>query len=276
MKLGCHISISGGLKSAAQRALALGATSFQIFTKNPRAFRGKTPDPTMAAEGVAFCREHNLPVVAHAPYITNLSTPDEELRQTSIASLLVDLQCAELYGAVGLVCHMGKHVDMGEEFGMKRMVETIDLILDQYQGPTTFLLENTAGQGSELGTTLEQCMEVRSRVATPDRVGFCFDTCHAFAAGQYKPETWEQFVENARRIGYWDHLKAVHLNDSKAEHGSRKDRHANIGKGFIGAEGMTAILKSGAFEGLPVVLETPVETEEDYGPEMVYTRSLFK
>lgn len=275
MKLGCHISVSKGLKKAAETAVRLGAESFQVFTKNPRAFRGKEPDPEVAAAGVAFCQEHQLPVVAHAPYITNLSTPDEELRTISIASLVMDLKIAEAYGAVGLVCHMGKHVGQGEVEGMKRMAETIDIILDQYQGPTPFLLENTAGQGTELGLTLEQCVEARSMTSFPERIGFCFDTCHAFVAGQYLPETWDAFVERARSIGYWEHLKAIHLNDSKVEHGSRKDRHAPIGKGFIGADGIAALLKSGAFQGLPVVLETPVETEEDYGPEMAYTRTLF-
>jgi deoxyribonuclease IV len=276
LKLGCHLSISSGLTAAAQQALRLGAESFQIFTKNPRAFRGKAPDPDAAAKGVAFCREQLLPVVAHAPYITNLSTPDEALRAISIASLVLDLQIAEAYGAVGLVCHMGKHVAMGEEYGMKRMAETIDMILDQYRGPVPFLLENTAGQGTELGTRLEQCLEARAITGAPERIGFCFDTCHAFVSGQYVPETWADLVAQARRSGYWQLVKAVHLNDSKAEAGSRKDRHANLGKGFIGEEGIGAILRSGAFEGLPVILETPVDSEEEYGPEMAYARSLYQ
>ena len=119
-------------------------------------------------------------------------------------------------------------------------------------------------------------MEVRSRVEQPERIGFCFDTCHAFAAGIYRPEDWEAFVEQARSIGYWEHLKAIHLNDSKFEHGSHKDRHANLGKGFIGEEGLAILLRSGAFDGLPVVLETPVKDEAEYGPEMAYARSLLQ
>lgn len=276
MKLGCHISISKGLKSAAQNAIRLGADSFQVFTKNPRAFRGKAPDPVEAAAGVSFCRENGLAVVAHAPYITNLSTPDEELRSISIASLVLDLEIAEAYGAVGLVCHMGKHVAQGEEYGMKRMAETIDMIFDQYHGPVSFLLENTAGQGTELGTSLDQCLEARAMTTSPDRIGFCFDTCHAFAAGQYTSDTWEALVETAKQSGYWPLLKAIHLNDSKTDHGSRKDRHAPIGKGYIGEGGIATILKSGAFEGLPVILETPVESEEEYGPELAFTRTLYR
>ncbi|HYG58232.1 MAG TPA: deoxyribonuclease IV [Symbiobacteriaceae bacterium] len=276
MKLGCHISISKGYPAAVERAHGLGCESFQFFTKNPRAFKGKAAATADAEKGRALLAEYGLVAVAHAPYITNLSTPDPELREISIASLKQDLENAEAYGAVGCVCHMGKHVGEGEELGMTRMVETLDLLLEAYQGSCTLLLENTAGQGTELGTTLEQCVEVRSRVAQPHRIGFCFDTCHGFAAGAYRPETWEDLVRVARDIGYWDHLKAIHLNDSKFDFGSRKDRHEKLGKGFIGEEGIRTILQSEALTGLPVVLETPVESEEEYGPEMTFARALLK
>lgn len=276
MKLGCHISVAKGYATAVENAHRLGCESFQFFTKNPRAFKGKAADPVQAEKGRALLAKYGLTAVAHAPYITNLSTPDPELQQISIASLKQDLENAEAYGAIGTVCHMGKHVDQGVEYGMARMVETLDMLLDAYKGSSMLLLENTAGQGTELGTTLEQCMEIRSRVSQPERIGFCFDTCHGFAAGAYHPETWTDFVEKARSLGYWAHLKAIHLNDSKADHRSRKDRHANLGQGFIGTEGIATLLRSGAFGDLPVVLETPVKSEEDYGPEMEFARSLYR
>jgi len=274
LKLGCHISISGGLPTAVENAHRLGCESFQIFTKNPRAFKGKAADPVLAEQGRSLMAQYGMVLVAHAPYITNLSSPDPALQSTTISSLLMDLQNAEAYGAVGCVCHMGKHVEQGVAYGMARMIETLDILLDQYAGECSLLLENTAGQGSELGTTLEQCLEVRSKVRSPERIGFCFDTCHAFAAGIYRPEDWGDFIHKARQSGYWSHLKAVHLNDSKHDHGSRKDRHASIGKGFIGEDGMTSLLRSGAFVGLPVILETPIDSQDDYGPELVYTRGL--
>jgi deoxyribonuclease-4 len=257
-----------------ETAHKLGCQSFQFFTKNPRAFKGKSANPDDAAKGRELLAKYGLVAVAHAPYITNLSTPDPELREVSIASLKQDLENAEAYGAVGTVCHMGKHVGEGIDAGMRRMVETLDMLLEQYTGPTPLLLENTAGQGSELGTTLEQCLEVRNRVAQPHRIGFCFDTCHGFAAGAYRPEDWEAFVQKARAIGYWEHLVAIHFNDSKFDYGSRKDRHENLGKGFLTEAGVATILRSEALQGLPVVLETPVETEEDYRPEMEYARAL--
>lgn len=274
MLLGCHISIAKGFPQAVENAHRLGCQSFQFFTKNPRAFRGKAADPEQAERGRALMAEYGLVAVAHAPYITNLSTPDPELQEISIQSLKQDLENAEAYGAVGCVCHMGKHVEMGEAYGMSRMVETLNRLLEAYTGPCPLLLENTAGQGSELGTTLEQCLEVRSRVEQPERIAFCFDTCHGFAAGAYRPEEWTAFFAQARASGYWQLLRAVHLNDSKAGHGEHKDRHANLGKGFIGEAGLAAILRSGAFEGLPVILETPVAKEEDYMPEMAYAKSL--
>ncbi len=272
MKLGCHISISKGFPQAVENAHRLGCEAFQFFTK----FKGKSADPEAAARGRALMAEYGLVAVAHAPYITNLSTPDPELQAISIASLKQDLENAEAYGAIGCVCHMGKHVGQGEAYGMARMVETLNRLLEAYTGPCPLLLENTAGMGSELGTRLEELMEVRSRVEQPERIGFCFDTCHAFAAGIYRPEDWEDFVARARSIGYWDLRRAVHLHDSKFDHGSRKDRHANLGKGFIGEAGIAALLRSGAFEGLPVVLETPVQDEAEYGPEIEYARSLLQ
>ncbi|HEY3363697.1 MAG TPA: deoxyribonuclease IV [Symbiobacteriaceae bacterium] len=274
MKIGCHISISKGYAAAVESAHRLGCESFQFFTKNPRAFKGKAADPDQAARGRALLAEYGLIAVAHAPYITNLSTPDPELQQISIASLKQDLENAEAYGAIGCVCHMGKHVEQGVDYGIHRMVETLDMLLTEYQGHCLLLLENTAGQGTELGTTLEQCLQVRSQAAQPNRIGFCFDTCHGFAAGAYRPDTWDEFMTEARASGYWDHLKAIHLNDSKFDHGQRKDRHENLGKGFIGADGLARLLGSDAFTSLPVILETPVENEEDYRPEMAYARSL--
>jgi deoxyribonuclease-4 len=274
LQLGCHLSIAKGFPQAVENAHRLGCESFQFFTKNPRAFRGKAADPVQAERGRALMAEYGLVAVAHAPYITNLSTPDDELQALSVASLKQDLENAEAFGAVGCVCHMGKHVDQGEAYGMSRMVETLDMLLEAYTGPCRLLLENTAGMGSELGTTMEQCVEVRSRVRQPERIGFCFDTCHGFAAGAYRPEEWEEFIAHARSIGYWEHVVAVHLNDSKFGFGCRKDRHASLGKGFIGEDGLRHILRSEALAGLPVVLETPVDSEDEYGPEMEYARTL--
>lgn len=274
MKIGCHISISKGLEQAVRTALELGAESFQVFTKNPRGLKPKKIDYPDAEKGVGLMKQHDITLVCHTPYITNLSTPKADLQEVTVRSILEDLHIAEAYGAVGAVVHCGKHVGEGEEYGTRRMVETLNLILDQYDGSTKLLLENTAGQGSELGLTIPSLMEIRNATNHPEKIGFCFDTCHAFAAGQWDGETFDRLVEEMETSGYLEHLVAIHFNDSKAPFGSQKDRHEKIGKGEIGSKALAKFLICEKFQHLPIVLETPVEDEREYADEMVYLRTL--
>lgn len=274
MKIGCHISVGKGLKKAAETAVELGAASFQVFTKNPRGLRPKKIDEVDAKKGREYCAEHGLEVVCHTPYITNLSTPKADLQEVTIRSILEDLNIAEAYGAKGAVVHCGKHVGEGEEFGIQRMIETLNLILDNYEGPTKLLLENTAGQGSELGQEIKTLMEVRQATNHPEKIGFCFDTCHGFAAGIWNEETFEDLVQEMEETGYLDHLYCIHFNDSKAPFNSRKDRHEKIGQGHIGSEALSLFLKEERFQHLPVILETPVEDEREYGDEIQYLHQL--
>lgn len=276
MKIGCHVSVAKGLYNAAAVAVELGAASFQVFTKNPRALRPKKIDEEDAKRGVSYCREHNLTLVTHTPYITNLSTPQKDLHEVTIRSIKEDLFIAEVYGAVGAVVHCGKHVGEGEEYGISRMIETLDLILEDYHGETRLLLENTAGQGSELGLEIETLVSIRNATKHPEKIGFCFDTCHAFAAGLWNGDTFEQLVEKMKATGYLEHLDVIHFNDSKAPFASRKDRHEKIGQGHIGAEALNKFLTCDAFLDLPVVLETPVDNESEYGDEIAYLHRLRK
>ncbi|SEN07786.1 deoxyribonuclease IV [Lihuaxuella thermophila] len=274
MKIGCHISVAKGFHKAAMRARELGAESFQVFTKNPRGLRPKKIDLADAERGKAFCEKHGITLVAHTPYITNLSTPKQDLHEVTIRSIKEDLHIAEAYGAVGAVVHCGKHVGEGEEYGKRRMIETLNRILSDYEGTTKLLLENTAGQGSELGLTIRELMEIRSATDYPERIGFCFDTCHGFAAGVWSADTYEELLKEMEETGYLNELVAIHFNDSKAPYNSRKDRHEKIGKGEIGAEALSLFLRDKRLEGLPVILETPVEEEQEYADEMVYLHEL--
>lgn len=273
MNIGCHISVGKGFSKAAQRANDLGAKSFQVFTKNPRGLRPKKLDEKDAAKGREICQQHGIIVVAHTPYITNLSTPKEDLHEVTIRSIREDLSIAEAYGAVGAVVHCGKHVGEGVEYGTNRMVETLNLILEEYHGPVRLLLENTAGQGSELGLTIRDLVAIRQATKYPDKIGFCFDTCHGFAAGAWNGDTVDALIKEMRETGYLDHLVAVHYNDSKAPFDSRKDRHEKIGKGEIGAEALGRFLRTGAFDHLPIILETPADDEQEYAEEMVYVKT---
>ncbi|WP_246258415.1 deoxyribonuclease IV [Kroppenstedtia pulmonis] len=276
MQLGCHISVAKGFYKASRRAWELGAGSFQVFTKNPRGLRPKKLNVEDAEKGVEFCREHQLKVVAHTPYITNLSTPKEDLHEVTVRSIKEDLHIAEAYGAVGAVVHCGKHVGEGVKYGTRRMVETLNEILAEYEGKTRLLLENTAGQGTELGLDIKDLVQIREATDYPEKIGFCFDTCHAFAAGSWNGDTFDELIALMEETGYIKDLVAIHFNDSKVPFGSRKDRHEKIGQGEIGAVALSKFLRCSQLEGLPVVLETPVKDESEYEEEISYLHQLKK
>ncbi|MCS1350576.1 deoxyribonuclease IV [Mechercharimyces sp. CAU 1602] len=274
MKIGCHISVAKGLYKASQRAHEVGAESFQVFTKNPRGLRPKKLNYADAEKGVAYCQEHGITLVAHTPYITNLSTYKEDLHEVTIRSIKEDLHIAETYGAIGAVVHCGKHTGKGEEYGTERMVETLNKILQEYEGPTKLLLENTAGQGTELGLQIEDLVKIRNATEYPEKIGFCFDTCHGFASGAWSEDSFEQLVATMKETGYLDSLVAIHFNDSKTPFNSRKDRHEKIGKGEIGEAALAKFLRSEAFQNQPVILETPVDDEGEYEEEIRYLHHL--
>jgi len=159
-------------------------------------------------------------------------------------------------------------VGEGVSAGKDRMVETLNAILANYNGPVKLLLENTAGQGTELGTTLAELVEIRQRTEYPAKIGFCFDTCHAFAAGAYHPDQLSSLVTEMKQSGYLEDLVVIHFNDSKCAYNSRRDRHAKIGQGEIGDAGLKEFLQTAEFQSLPVVLETPVQEEAEYAVEI--------
>lgn len=156
------------------------------------------------------------------------------------------------------------------------MIETLNLILKDHEGTTKLLLENTAGQGSELGLTIADLVAIREATDYPEKIGFCFDTCHGFAAGAWSEDTFDELVRTMEETGYLEHLVAIHFNDSKAPFNSRKDRHAKIGQGEIGSAALARFLTCEAFTGLPVILETPVEDEAEYAEEIQLLHNLRK
>lgn len=274
MKIGCHISVSKGFLKAAESASNLGANTFQIFTKNPRSFKSKIINMEDASKGKEYCTENKISVVCHTPYITNLSTPKPDLQEATILSIVEDLKITEAYGSFGAVVHCGKHVGEGVEYGIDRMVETLNHILARYNGPAKILLENTAGQGTELGLDPKTLVEIRNMTKFPERIGFCFDTCHAFSAGQWNDETFSEFINTAEKAGYLDLIEVIHFNDSKVPYSSKKDRHEKIGSGEIGAIALQKILNYNKFADIPFILETPVEKEIDYKDEIILVQKL--
>ncbi|MCL8208426.1 MAG: deoxyribonuclease IV [Actinomycetia bacterium] len=273
MRVGCHISVSQGFEAAVVRAHTLGAQCFQYFTKSPRMLRfSRKLDREDARRGRERQEALGLVSIGHAPYLVNLSAPEEDMRRASVEAVLWDLAVAAARGSYAVVVHCGKHKGAGREQGMAWMKASLAEILDRDDSGVRLLLENTAGQGTELGTTAADLLELVDGVGA-DRLGVCLDTQHAFAAGVLdpaRPETFAPFVDAA----FLARLGAIHLNDSKVAFGQRVDRHELIGQGHIGPAGMARLLREPAWQDIPFFLETPVADEAQYADEIARAREL--
>ena len=261
MLLGSHVSISGGLHKAFALGLEIGCTAIQIFTKNATRWKVKSLQQQEIDRFLEDWKTSGITsVVVHDSYLINLGTAKEELLQKSQDALLIELQRCEQLSIPYLVMHPGSHVGSGEEEGLKRVAESFDLIHSQTQGyKTQILIETTAGQGTNLGYRFEHLAKILDIVQEPERLGVCFDTCHAFAAG-YELRTEEGYqatFEAFDKILGLEKLKVIHLNDSLKGLGSRRDRHQGIGRGEIGLEGFRLLMNDSRFESVPKILETP-------------------
>ena len=257
MRIGCHISIRGGYLAAAERAAALGCGAFQYFPKNPRALGVKAFDRADARRCAEYCRERGIVSVAHAPYPVNLAAERPDARGRMAASLLNDLEIAEACGSIGVVVHFGVYKGADPLEGYRFIIEALNAVLDRWDGGAKLLIENQAGDHAPMGTTPEELVQIRRLCARPDRIGFCLDTCHLFASGEWNGRNEAEWLGRARALGYFDHLAAVHANDSAFGSGQRRDRHAPLGAGRIGAEGFRRLLEAPELKRLPAILETP-------------------
>lgn len=274
MRLGCHLSIAKGFLGAVKTAPTLDANCFQYFTKNPRGFRNAKPlDRQDAERGRALMQELDLLAVGHTPYLINLASPEEGLFAASIDALVQDLVIAEARGSYGVVVHCGKPKDRGPAYGIERMQSALQTVLDRSntQG-VRILIENTAGQGSEIGTQLEELLTIVEPFS-PELVGICFDTQHAFAAGMMSRQDPGSFA-GFDNPAFMQRLHAIHLNDSKVEFGAHKDRHELIGKGYLGADGIGRIVTDPRLQHIPFYLETPVDKEAQYAEEIAAVKTL--
>ncbi len=257
MYLGSHVSIKNGYFEAAKTAYAMGSLSFQYFAKNPRSLSVKSFDVKDTDKCAAFTKKNQLLSIVHTAYPTNLAIENEPKKELTMRSILNDLEIADACHSIGVVVHFGKYKGKNPLNGYKNIINMLNNILNQWQGNAMILLENQAGQGSQMGITLEELVQVRSLSEKPEKIGFCFDTCHAYTSGMWKDNGWNVLYEKGLELNYFSNVKAVHLNDSMYPHGSLRDRHANIGKGYIGEVNMKQLLKSPFLENIPVILETP-------------------
>jgi deoxyribonuclease IV len=264
--LGAHVSTAGGLATAFERGRRLRCESLQIFVKSPSQWRGRPlGEEEVAAFAAVRATGAPLPIVAHAAYLINLAAPDPEVLAKSRAALADELARAAALGLVGVVVHPGAHLGAGIEAGIDAVARSLDAVLEALptDGPRV-LLELTAGQGSVLGHTLEQLRAMRDRTSAAARLGYCLDTCHAFAAGYAldSGDGVDAFLADADRVLGLEHVACWHLNDSVGGLGSRKDRHASIGDGAIGRDGFRRLLAAPALASAAMILETPMGDDE--------------
>jgi len=265
VKVGVHVSIAGSLSQSVDRAQERGCDVFQIFSRNPR---GWGSAPLTGADCTAFeekIKSSRLLAVDHMPYLPNLASPKEEVYKKSVAALIAELgRCGQL-GIPYLVTHLGHHLGDGIAGGRMRVIRAVNVALEGADNGVMLLLENTAGEKNSVGSSFEHIASIIEQISERKRIGICFDTCHAFAAG-YDLRTGEGFTDTLQQfdelIGL-SHLRIVHLNDSKGERGSGLDRHEHIGMGAIGVEGFRRILHHTVFRDLPLICETPVDERRD-------------
>ncbi|MFP4136973.1 MAG: deoxyribonuclease IV [Halomonas sp.] len=259
--IGAHVSAAGGVDQAVERAVAIGANAFALFTKNQRQWQAKPLGEAVIAAFRAACRRHGFgpgQILPHDSYLINLGHPEAEGLAKSRAAFLDEMQRCEQLGIDRLNFHPGSHLrKIGERDCLSRIAESINLALAETRGVTA-VIENTAGQGSNLGWRFEQLAEIIDQVEDRVRVGVCLDTCHAFAAGydlRTREATLAMLDEFDAVVGI-EYLKGMHLNDAKSELGSRVDRHHSLGQGNIGSACFTALMQDPRTDDMPLVLET--------------------
>jgi deoxyribonuclease-4 len=265
--IGAHKSIAGGVYNALKEGERIGCKTIQIFTKNASQWRGKPISDADAKKFKDEVRRTGIsPVVAHDTYLINLASPNEELVRKSIDAFFDELHRCELLEVPYLVMHPGSHMRSGEEAGLKKVAESIDKVHKMANGfSVKVLIETTAGQGTNLGYTFEQLKFIYDNVKENSRLGYCYDTCHTFAAGYdiTTKKAYEKTMREFDRILGIENLLCFHMNDAKKGLGSKIDRHEHIGKGMLGNLPFALILQDKRFIDIPKILETPKEKEID-------------
>ncbi|WP_448788965.1 deoxyribonuclease IV [Bacteroides graminisolvens] len=261
--IGAHVSASGGVEYAPVNAHEIGANAFALFTKNQRQWVSKP----LTAESIDLfqqnCQKYGfLPeyILPHDSYLINLGHPEEEGLTKSRAAFLDEMQRCEQLGLKLLNFHPGSHLNkIDTEACLSRIAESINIVLDKTKGVTA-VIENTAGQGSNLGNEFWHLRYIIDKVEDKSRVGVCLDTCHTFTAGYNFLQDYDQVFNSFEQEVGFSFLRGIHLNDSKKEVGSRVDRHDSIGQGYIGNAFFERLMKDTRFDNLPIILETPDET----------------
>jgi deoxyribonuclease IV len=263
--VGAHVSASGGVENAPVNANSIGATAFALFTKNQRQWKSAPLTKDSIAKFKKNCEQFGyspVQILPHDSYLINIGHPENEGLEKSREAFLDEMQRCEQLGLDRLNFHPGSSLGkIGEEECLKRMAESINFALDKTKGVTA-VIENTSGQGSNLGYTFEQIRLIIDNVEDKSRIGVCLDTCHTYTAGyDIKTEIGfaDTFLQFNSIIGF-KYLKGMHINDSKKELATRVDRHDSLGKGFLGIDIFKWIMADPRFDNIPLILETPDES----------------
>ncbi|MDO5558258.1 MAG: deoxyribonuclease IV [Oscillospiraceae bacterium] len=274
LNIGCHLSVSDGYEAMGRQALAIGANTFQFFSRNPRGGKAKDIVPEDVNALKKLMEDNSFaPILAHASYTMNLCSKDEKIREFALNALredlarMHDLPC-RLYNF-----HPGSHVGQGTEKGIEFIAAALnDAIKPEYD--VIVLLETMAGKGSEVGSKFEELRMIIDSVELKDKLGVCLDTCHVNDAGYDIVNDLDGVLEQFDSIIGLDRLKAIHLNDSMNPSGSHKDRHEKIGKGHVGIDAITRIINHPSLRDLPFFLETPNELD-GYAQEISLLREKY-
>lgn len=263
--IGAHVSAEGGVQNAPLNAARIGAKAFALFTKNQRQWFSGPLSKTSISEFRNNCEKLDFKpfqILPHDSYLINLGHPEAEALEKSRASFIDEMKRCEQLGLDRLNFHPGSHLKaIAIDECLGRIAESINISLDKTKGVTA-VIENTAGQGTNLGHIFEQIAFIIDRVEDKSRVGVCIDTCHAFTSG-YDVKSEKGFKETFEKFGSvigFGYLKGMHLNDSKKEFGTKVDRHENIGIGFLGEDTFSFILNDSRFDNIPLILETPEDS----------------
>ncbi len=268
LTIGCHLSCAKGYAKMAQDAHSIGANTFQFFTRNPRGGKAKDIDPDDLSKFLELSDEFGIKtILAHAPYTLNPAAKKPEIRQFAKETLADDLKRMEFTPGQLYNMHPGAHVGQGVDDGIDKIAEILNDVIQPEQ-TTTVLLETMAGKGSEVGSTFTELAQIIDRIKCSDHIGVCLDTCHVWDAGYDIVGDLDSVLSEFDAIIGLDRLRAIHINDSKNEISSHKDRHEAIGAGYIGLDAIAAITAHPKLSGLPFYLETPHEKIVEYGEEI--------
>lgn len=259
--IGCHLSASKGYLAMAKQAVSIGANTFQFFTRNPRGGKAKEINEDDVKAFLEYSKEHGInKILAHAPYTLNACSADSGIREFAKNTMADDLKRMEYTPGNYYNFHPGSHVGQGVEVGIDFIAEMLNEILTKEQ-TTTVLLETMSGKGSEVGRNFQELKAIIDKVKLKDKLGVCLDTCHIWDGGYDVVNNFDGVLNEFDKIIGLEKLKAIHLNDSKNDLASHKDRHEKIGEGKIGLDAISKIINNDRIKDLPFYLETPNEID---------------